>query len=86
MPETAFRYLFVPLTPAGEAIRDLYVKQEQVTADYEGAINPLSGAPINPKALGDIRQFRVVISHHCCPSIFISHWGATWALVPFSCV
>ncbi|PBL02143.1 hypothetical protein ARMGADRAFT_1158731 [Armillaria gallica] len=30
MPETAFRYLFVPLTPAGEAIRDLYVKQEQV--------------------------------------------------------
>ncbi|SJL01602.1 uncharacterized protein ARMOST_04925 [Armillaria ostoyae] len=63
IPETAFRYLFVPLTPAGETIRDQYVKEEQADPDYEGAINPLSGAPINPEALMQIRQFRVVISH-----------------------
>ncbi|SJL01604.1 uncharacterized protein ARMOST_04927 [Armillaria ostoyae] len=66
MPETVFRYLFVPLTPAGETIHDQYVKEEQASADYEGAIDPLSpltGAPLNPEALMQIRQFRVVISH-----------------------
>ncbi len=60
MPEPAFRYLFVPITPAGEAIRDTFLKEEQVEADYEDAYDPLSGNPIEPDSL---RQFRVVTSH-----------------------
>ncbi|PBL02138.1 hypothetical protein ARMGADRAFT_1071636 [Armillaria gallica] len=60
MPEPAFRYLFVPITPAGEAIRDTFLKEEQVEADYEDAYDPLSGNPIEPDLL---RQFRVVTSH-----------------------
>ncbi|PBK72975.1 hypothetical protein ARMSODRAFT_709348 [Armillaria solidipes] len=60
MPEPAFRYLFVPITSAGEAIRDTFLKEEQVEVDYEDAFDPLSGNPIEPDLL---RQFRVVTSH-----------------------
>ncbi|KAK0467963.1 uncharacterized protein EV420DRAFT_437202 [Desarmillaria tabescens] len=62
--ETSFRYLFVPMTPAGEAIRDQYLlQQEQISLDYENAINPLSGDPMDPEALEQLKQFRIVVSH-----------------------
>ncbi|SJL04421.1 uncharacterized protein ARMOST_07787 [Armillaria ostoyae] len=63
MPEAAFRYFFVPITPAGEAIRDEFLigeDSEQVNADYEDAFEPISRDYIDPQTL---KQFRVVTSH-----------------------
>ncbi|KAK0228227.1 hypothetical protein IW262DRAFT_1455414 [Armillaria fumosa] len=61
--KAAFRYFFVPITPAGEAICDEFLMgedSEQVEDDYEGAVEPVSGDDVDPETL---KQFRVVTSH-----------------------
>ncbi|KAK0502927.1 hypothetical protein EDD18DRAFT_611661 [Armillaria luteobubalina] len=63
MPETSFRYFFVPITPAGSSIRSQYLQDPSsslLEADYSGSFDPVPGDDVDPETL---TQFRVVTSH-----------------------